>query len=56
MMSTSQEFKGLGLGVWSWPLINALLVRMRPAGNTERWKWVDWRGRERTIEVDRQIH
>jgi hypothetical protein len=53
--TTPQVFKG-PLGLWNWPFLNAFLARMRPASNSEKWVWTDWRGRERIIEVARQVH
>jgi len=53
------------LGLWNFPIVNAILMRLsqggsflraRTASNMERWIWVDYRGNERTIEVERKVH
>ena len=55
------------LGLWSWPLLNALLnlvqsKRLSNASmpspqliNEETWTWIDWHGKERTITVHRKV-
>lgn len=59
-------FQGLGLGLWHWPLVNAVLgiiggggVISPPSGiivqNTETITWTDWRGRERRTVVERKV-
>jgi hypothetical protein len=64
------EFKGLGLGIWPWPLVNRLLEILGRTGvgssrsrgsltatmaNVERWEWTDYRGHKRELVIHREV-
>lgn len=59
------------LGLWPWPLLNTLIhitqnqtqptPTSTPEGgsvleNKETVTWTDWRGEERTIRIEREVH
>jgi len=59
------------LGIWPWPILNAIArfllflrkVRMRHSkvtprptmANIEKWTWTDYKGRKRTLIIERQL-
>jgi hypothetical protein len=42
--------------IWPFPLLNLLLAIISGSTeNVETWRWVDYKGRERVIEVHREV-
>lgn len=64
------RFSGF-FGIWTWPLVNALLEIMAARGlrsgvrgrgsltskmtNLERYEWLDYKGRKRELVIHREV-